>query len=59
MAHGCKCQEKCIADEWLLSGNLRDAATHNHSDMDKMHIKKTGIHVIVLHAVCTLQFLSL
>lgn len=51
MAHGCKCQEKCIADEWLLSGNLRgsDAAAQNVFDEGKKywfpHVNRTHIRI--------------
>lgn len=48
MACGCKCQEKCIADEWLLSGNLcsSDAATKNGFDIGNIiFVKRMHINI--------------
>lgn len=48
MPHGCKCQQKCIADEWLLSGNLR-GYSHTKSLMwGKLLIPSCGTHIRII-----------
>lgn len=48
MAHGCKCQQKCIADELLLSGNLR-GHSHTKSLMwGKLLIPSCGTHIRII-----------